>query len=92
MLEIWNRPFIKRSIGQGKQDSLPLQVGTCELQTPLLHVNVEAPNRSKPVKQVKFASAPWLLSLPCSVPLAGLCRRTHDGNSVREKYHIQLIS
>ena len=72
-------------MSQGELDGLPLQVGTRELQTPLLHVNVEAPNRSKPVKQVNFASALWLLSLPCSVPLAGFCRRTHDGNSVEEK-------
>ena len=34
---------------------------------------------------MNFASALWLLSLPSSVPLAGLCRRTHDGNSVEEK-------
>ena len=74
MLKIWKRPFIKRSIGvsQGELGGLPLQVGTRELQAPLLHVNAEAPNRSKPVKQVNFASALWLLSLPCSVPLAGL--------------------
>lgn len=41
-----------------KKGDLPLQDGTLALQTPSLHVKVAVPNRSKPVKQVKFAWEP----------------------------------
>ena len=41
-----------------KKGDLPLQDGTLALQMPSLHVKVAVPNRSKPVKQVKFAWEP----------------------------------
>ena len=63
---------------------IPLQVGTLVLQTPSLHVRVGDPNRSKPVKQAKFALAPCVVSDPSRVALGGARRRGHDISSVNK--------
>ena len=63
---------------------VPLQVGTLELQTPSLHVRVGDPNRSKPVKQAKFALEPCVVSDPRRVALGGARRRGHDISSVNK--------
>ena len=64
---------------------LPLHVGVTAFQTPLLHVSVGEPNKSNPVEHENEAFAPWEVSLPCKVPLAGVKRGAHDFSSKQRR-------
>ena len=63
----------------------PLHDGTLPLHSPSLHVNVLKPNKSNPVRQENETLAPWVVSFPCMVPLAGTWGRSQDFSSTEEK-------